>query len=127
VELRVDWTVEPLTIEGSALPFGLTIDNHNGYLQWVILRARITQGTASRDAGELEPDCGGTPGDVESGVCSFTMPLAASNAVPGSGTLVPGPATVQLDLQLYEGSGGTGELIEVLDTAQFSTTLVAPP
>jgi hypothetical protein len=97
---------------GTANPYTATIQNTGPSLSTVVLQAYITQGTASRAAGGRQVECTGAPGgQLPTGTCtmeSFVVPFNAPNG--GSGTLLPGPATVEIDL--IQASGGSSTTLD---------------
>jgi len=84
-----------------------TIDNPGVKRFTVLLSAEVKQSTgASRGAGGSNVSCGGnlTLGVLPPGPCSETRPISAFNQTPGNGTLVPGPATLEVSLLWFDGS-----------------------
>src|SRR5581483_11087535 len=93
-------TSAPVVIDGSsATTFTATLGNQGDSLTGVTLQGWINQGTARRAAGAaVNVDCGGGPGVLPTGSFTATGPITASNTGTGSGTLVGGAATFELDL-----------------------------
>lgn len=116
--VRITGVTIPASITlGAATPFTAFIDNTAGALSPVVLQGTITQGTASRAAGGRQVQCNSGPiGELPTGSCTVFSNVVAFNAPnAGTGTLIPGAATLQLDLQ----QGST-----VLDTKTIPITLV---
>ena len=100
----------------------------------VSLLAEITQGTATRRAAILPTQCAPTPGNTGKlplGPCDMTFDAVASNAAPGSGTLIPGSATFTLHVMRASG-GGNAELanksitINLVAAPSITTLTLAP-
>ena len=110
----------PSTLDfGAANPYTATIQNTGSSRSIVVLQATLTQGTTNRAAGGREVQCGASPsGTLPTGTCSASsvvVPFNAPNA--GTGTLIPGPATLEIDL--IQGS-------VTLDKKIIPVTLVMP-
>jgi hypothetical protein len=109
-----------LAIEGASGTYTATIANPGPGLSSVTFQGWISQGTVRRAAGATLIDCGSGAGVLPNG--TFTVPgsIAASNGGSGIGTLVPGAATFELQLQ---------QSTTVLATTTVPLTLMsnAPP
>jgi len=118
--IGLSWSLSSPSIILDGLPMTYSIaelDNPGLDVSNVRLWAWITQGATRRFAGETELVCGADPGVLKHGVCAgFWSPITATSAGAG-GTLVPGPATFQLQLLV----NGTA-----VDSAYVGTTLVPP-
>ncbi|HEX6049932.1 MAG TPA: hypothetical protein VFZ21_11715 [Gemmatimonadaceae bacterium] len=101
-----------------------TINNPGVARRTVVLQAEIKQGTAVRGAGGSNVGCGGdiALGVLPNGTCTENRPFFASNSSGGGGTLVPGPATLEVSLLWFDGNTTV-----VLDTKSVAITLVAGP
>ena len=88
-----------LTIDGGLLSYTATIENAGAQLSPVILQAWVIQGTAWRAAAGGLVSCGGALGDLPTGTCIDQNNAGVSNATPGPGTLVPGPAILEIHLR----------------------------
>lgn len=100
-----------------------TIQNPGPPRSTVLVQGWISQGTARRAAGGSNVNCAGSPnGTLPTGTCSTLADIVASNdpIIVGTGTLVPGPATFELELKQYDGTTTT-----ILDTESIPITLVA--
>ena len=100
-----------------------TIQNPGPARSTVLVQGWISQGTARRAAGGSNVNCAGSPnGTLPTGTCSTLADMVASNdpIIVGTGTLVPGPATFELELKQYDGTTET-----ILDTESIPITLVA--
>jgi hypothetical protein len=97
-----------LVIDGQATSYTATLQNPGTSLPGVRVEAWITQavgGVVRRSAGGTLVSCGSNAaGVLPGGTCSITLPATASNSASGTGTLVPGPAT--FELQLIQSGGG---------------------
>lgn len=108
-----------LTIGGPNIPYEATVANGTGgTLSDVFIQAYVEQGEASRAAGGVVVLCGAGNGVLPPGTCSFSFTTIASNATAGTGTLVPGSATVRFELRQ-----GTETVHDVLT---IPVTLVSP-
>jgi hypothetical protein len=88
-----------LTIDGGLVGYDATIDNLGGPRSPVIMQAWITQGTTFHAAGGGVVDCGGAVGELPTGACNLSGNARAFHAGSGSGTLVPGPAVLEINLR----------------------------
>jgi hypothetical protein len=93
-------TISPTLTFGSANSYTAFLQNDGPGLSTVALQATISQGTATRGAGGRQVQCNGGPiGDLPTGTCTvpaFVVPFNAPNG--GTGTLLPGPATLEIEL-----------------------------
>jgi hypothetical protein len=68
-------------------------------LTGVTIQVYVIQGTTTRAGGGAIIACSGThDGILPPGSCTSSYFVSVSNSNGGSGTLVPGPATLQFDL-----------------------------
>ena len=106
---------------GLTTTYTATISNPGVARSTVTLQAEIKQGTVARAAGGYNVACGGNfaLGTLPAGTCTETRPLSVYNANDGIGTLVPGPATLEITLSWFDGTSST-----VLDTEVVDITLV---
>jgi hypothetical protein len=97
-------TLSPTTlvIDGPSVTHTTQIVNSSTGLLNVVLQGWINQGTVRRAATDGFIDCGSGVGVVPSGTSTVSGSIVASNTGNGTGTLVPGAAT--LELQLRQGS-----------------------
>ena len=97
-------TISPTLNFGAGNSYTAFLQNTGPSLSSVILQATLTQGAASRGAGGRQVQCNSGPiGELPTGTCTvpaFVVPFNAPQA--GIGTLVPGPAT--LEIELLQGS-----------------------
>lgn len=87
----------------------------------------VIQGSAQRSAGSVTPSCGTTAGYVlpQSTCLASTLP-SVTNASPGSGTLVAGGATLQVQL-FYNGAlAATRTSFVTLVDAHFASASANP-
>jgi hypothetical protein len=91
-------TSDTLLLEGSSARFTATLQNPGSSLSGISIQGFVTQGTARRFAGGALISCGSGAGVLPSGSCTVASQLAASNNTAGSGTLVTGGATFELQL-----------------------------
>ena len=104
-------------LEGS-VNYNLTLWNNTGSdLNNVAFNVHIEQGTASRTAGGAVVFCPQFTGVLPPSSCTMQWEFGVSNANPGTGTLVAGPATAVLTV-----SRGT----DVLDTRTQEITITPP-
>ena len=107
-----------LVLDGSLVGYTATYSNGTGgTLSGVFIQANVVQGDASRGAGGVISVCGGNGGDRPPGTCVQAFDAFASNAAGGTGTLVPGAATLQF--LLMQGDA-------ILATFTVPVTLVNP-
>jgi hypothetical protein len=111
-------SADSVLIGGSNTPLTVTIDNPAPDRPNVTVEGYLTQGTARRAAGSMQVDCGSGAALLPKGTCTVSFALGASNGGAGTGTLVQGAAT--FELQLIQ--NGT-----VLDTKSVAVTLVERP
>ncbi len=106
---------------GLATSYVATINNPGVARFIVTLQAEIKQGSAVRAAGGRNVTCGGniTLGVLPSGSCVQTVPISAFNSNGGIGTLVPGPATLEVSLNWFNGTTSV-----LLDKKTVDITLV---
>lgn len=90
-----------LTIEGAPVDYTATINNPGPLLSPISVQAWITQGSTFRAAGGASVSCTGPlSGELPTGVCQFSWTAGARNdPAAGSGTLVPGPAVLELNVR----------------------------
>jgi hypothetical protein len=106
---------------GTFTDFTATVVNASGELSVVDIQGWIRQGTARRAAGGTDVTCGPAVGTLPNGTCQQANVIIADNVSSGgSGTLVPGPATFELELRIFDGTTQT-----VLDTKSIPITIVA--
>jgi len=84
----------------------------------VVMATFIRQGTTTRAAGTRAVHCGDAPSVLPNGFCTDGGLLSATNTASGTGTLVPGSASFQVQLKV-----GT----TVVATRSVAVTLVYPP
>jgi len=92
-----------LMIDGQASAFTATLQNPGGSLSNMRMQGWIREGSARRDAGSGPVNCGGGSGVLPTGTFNVSGPVMASNSAPGSGQLIDGAGT--FELQLLDGSG----------------------
>lgn len=110
-----------MAIEGPAITDTVTFKNPTGLTaSGLRLESWVVQDTARRKAGGTTLQCGSGDGILPPGTCSMLGTAAASDTASGTGTLVPGPATVEFDLIQNTGSGDV-----IVDTAFADVNLVA--
>ena len=106
-------------IGGASAPVTAILNNPAPDMPGMVIHGYVNQGTARRDAGAAQVDCGGGLGVLPNGTCAASLMFAASNSGAGTGTLAPGAAT--FELQLLDGSG------TALDTKTVPVTLMSKP
>lgn len=106
---------------GSVTGITAILQNTGPALQGVVFRTAISQGTARRETGERNVQCPARPeGELPTDGCTLGATVFAMNAPnAGTGTLVPGPATLELDLDQISGGTTTN-----LDQRLIAITLV---
>jgi hypothetical protein len=103
--------------------YSTTIQNPGPSRSGMGIQGWIRQGSARRAAGGPPFLCngGGTPDVLPTGSCTMPGDIGARNEpADGSGTLVPGPATFELELKQTDATSET-----ILDTKSIPITLVA--
>ena len=115
-------TLSPTTlaIGGPSASWTATLQNPSSAIQNVGLDGTIVQGATRRSSGGLTIDCKSSLGLLPPGACTITSTAAANNASSGTGTLVPGAASFELQL-FYRTSTG----FVTLDTRTVPVTLVS--
>ncbi len=87
-----------LPIDGVSVGYTATVTNTGSAFSGVTVQGWIVQGSTRRAAGGLQVDCHAGTGVLPNGTCLVSFTAVASNSTSGSGTLVPGFATLELDL-----------------------------
>jgi len=105
-------------IEGASVPYTASLQNPGVSLSNIFVMASVVQGTTRRDAGGTLVNCGSGSGVLPTGTCAVPSTYSASNTLGGTGTLVAGPATLQL--RIMQG------LTTALYTMNLSVTLTTP-
>ena len=126
INLVAPVTISSLTLNSTTLAIGgpsigwtATITNPAGTLNGVFMQGEIIQGSTVKGAGGATLTCGAALGVLPPGTCTFSFTVTANNNAGGTGTLIPGPATFQLQLLQSDGTTTT-----VLDTKTVDVTLV---
>lgn len=105
-------------IDGPTWGYTVTLTNLGPTRSNVTVQGHVKQGSAVRDAGGPTVNLGGIAGEMHTGTFTLPYTLFARNFLPGTGTLVPGDATFELDL-LVDGT--------VVDTTTVPLTLLPCP
>jgi hypothetical protein len=116
--LRLDATSDTLLLEGAAAPYTASLQNVASTVSGISVQGFVVQGTARRFAGGTFVSCGATLGVLPTGKCTMAFQFSASNNTAGTGTLVTGPAS--FELQLVDGTG------KVLSTAAVPIHVARP-
>ena len=108
VTLVARQTISALTLSSTTLvlggpdtSFGATLQNSGPSVAGAAIQGWIVQSGANnarRAAGGSAVQCGSGSGVLPSGTCTMAGAIAASNSGAGTGTLIPGAATFELDL-----------------------------
>ena len=101
----VELSVTSLVINGLGASYEATISNASDEtLTSVFVQARVEQGSASRAGGGRAVSCDGAAlsGNFPPGRCTVLASVSASNLGAGTGTLVPGDATIRIELKRGE-------------------------
>jgi hypothetical protein len=107
---------------GSSIAYTATLTNPGASLSNVVLQGWIDQGTARRAAGGSMVMCGAGVGVLPNGTFNVQGSIVASNATGGTGTLVDGPATFELQLLV------NGTVLETTTVAvTLATGIIVPP
>jgi hypothetical protein len=106
---------KPFTVTNATV----TINNPGAAGSSYLLQGWIRQGTARLAAGGGNVTCGGGSGLLPTGSCTEPTVISASNSAQGTGTLVPGPATWEVELKYNNGTTET-----IVDTETAPITLV---
>ncbi|HSJ30481.1 MAG TPA: hypothetical protein VK933_03545 [Longimicrobiales bacterium] len=107
---------ETLELEGSAVGYNIEISNDGPERTGISVAARLEQGAVVRAAGSVATQCVVGPGVLPTGGCGFDYYVSASNLSEGTGTLIPGPVTLVIEVR--EGT-------TVLDSWSGTVTLAA--
>ena len=108
-----------LAIDGPSVGWTATLSNPGTIQKGVFMQGQIIQGTTVKGAGGATITCGAALGVLPPGTCTFSFTVTAANSAGGTGTLVPGAATFELQLEESDGTTTT-----VLDTRTVDVTLV---
>jgi hypothetical protein len=106
---------------GTTTSYVATINNTGAARATVFLQAEIKQGTTTRAAGGSNVTCGGdiARGLLPTGTCTETRGISSFNQNGGTGTLVPGAATLEVSLYWFDGTTSA-----LLDSKSVAITLV---
>jgi hypothetical protein len=88
----------PLVVNGDTGSYTATVRNQGSALTAMELRGWIRQNAARRAAGNVAVSVGGPAGELPAGTFQVTGSMGASNTANGAGTLVVGPAILELEL-----------------------------
>lgn len=116
-----------LSLSGATASVGMYLDNPGtqsfGPFSYQV---SIIQGSSQRSGGSATPSCGGAGYVLPQSTCLASALLSVTNASPGSGTLVAGPATLQVQL-LYNGAlAATRTSFVTLVDARFTSASTNP-
>jgi hypothetical protein len=112
-------TSDTVLLEGSSAAYTAALQNIGSSLSGISIQGWLKQGAAQRFAGGTLVGCGGSSGALPNGSCTVASQLTASNNTAGTGTLVTGAAT--FELQLVDGIG------TVLSTASIPMYIIDGP
>jgi len=108
VSLAAGQTINSVILRSNSLVLGgplvsdsITLVNQQPSVSGAVIQGWLVQSganTARRAAGGSVVQCGNGAGILPNGVCSMFSVIAASNSSAGTGTLIPGAATFELDL-----------------------------
>jgi hypothetical protein len=108
VTLAAGQTISALTLSSTSLVVGglgtsysTTLQNPDSSLAGVAIQGWLVQSGANnarRAAGGTAVQCGSGSGVLPNGACTLSSVIVASNSTAGTGTLIPGSATFELDL-----------------------------
>src|SRR5262249_44717827 len=87
-----------VTLEGAAVAYSTTLNNPGASQTNVLLQGWINQGTVRRAAGGAMVMCGAGVGVLPTGSFPVQGSMGASNGSGGSGTLVAGAATLEVQM-----------------------------
>lgn len=89
-----------INVFGTVAGYTATINNPGPAISNATMMVKIFQNNASRQGipSPVNVDCGSGAGTLPTGTCTFNGLYSASNVAPGTGTLVPGPATLEIEL-----------------------------
>jgi len=112
-----------IAINNPGTTYSITMRNTDGPASAVIIQAEMEQGTTVRASGGTNVQCGAGIGVLPHGSCTMdNRPAFADEFAGGSGTFVPGPATLTVTVKLFDGTTTTD-----LDSESLPVTLVAGP
>jgi hypothetical protein len=99
------YSITSLTLADNTIPIGgtpgtytATLNNIASAASGVALQGWMVQGATRRAAGGTSVNCGAGTGVLPSGNCTMSFSAVASNTTSGTGTLIPGVATFELDM-----------------------------
>ena len=87
-----------LPVDGNSVGYTASVTNSGSALSGATVQGWIVQGSTRRAAGGLQVDCHVGTGVLPNGTCQVSFTAVASNSTSGNGTLIPGFATLELDL-----------------------------
>ena len=109
-------------IGGDAVNYTAIIQNPGDAIANVVLQGWILQNDSRRGANGTFLGCGQSSGSLPTGKCTQPWSAAASNSAGGSGTLVPGDATLLLELRVGNVTDG-----RLLASRSIPITLMPAP
>jgi hypothetical protein len=92
-----------LVLGGPSTLFSTTLQNPDSSLSGAAIQGWLVQSGANnarRAAGGVVVQCGSGSGILPHGTCTLSSVIVASNSTAGTGTLIPGAATFELDLMV---------------------------
>jgi len=112
-----------IAINNPGTTYSITMKNTDGPGSLIVVQAVMEQGTTSRASGGANVQCGAGNGVLPHGSCTLdNRPAFADEFVGGTGTFAPGPATLIITLNQFDGTTTTE-----LDSRSIPVTLVAGP
>jgi hypothetical protein len=112
-----------IAINNPGTTYSITMKNTDGSASLIFVQAVMEQGTTSRASGGANVLCGAGNGVLPHGSCTMDNRTAfADEFAGGTGTFAPGPATLIVTLNQFDGTTTT-----VLDSQSIPVTLVAGP
>ncbi|MEO6527562.1 MAG: hypothetical protein ABIP93_13110 [Gemmatimonadaceae bacterium] len=113
-----------IVLDAGFTPYTATIENPGATLSIISMQNWIRQGSARRAAGGTQVRCNGSTvgGELPAGTCNTLGDIVAFNGQSaGTGTLVLGSATLEVELKYYDGTTET-----IFETKTYPITLVSP-
>jgi len=116
----VNLATTTLIIGGASVNYTANLTNPGPGFSLATLQGELRQGTTARGAGGSNVLCGAGSGVFPPGACAHNFSTLASNTAGGTGTLVPGAATLHFELKYFDGVTST-----LLDSEDVPVTLSA--
>jgi hypothetical protein len=121
---KISLSSSTIVINNPGVPYSITMRNNDGSASLVFIQAEMQQGATNHASGGSNVTCGDASGVLPHGNCTMNRPAFADDFAGGTGTFVPGPATLVVTLNQFDANTNT---TTALDSWSLPVTLVAGP